>query len=219
MRHHLFYRPEADLLLTLGDAQALHPEVRPNTDDSALAAVGLHRLVADGPPPPVGRHEVLIELQPDLVDGQYMRRYSVVPMFPCDTHDGDGLVTVAAQMARFDAGRLAEAKLAALAGVDVGLADALAAGLQMSCGAVVDLDHGAALLRHETSVSYFGADTMPLFVRGGVMELESAEFCGVAADAARCRVALHLHCAELRARIQEVQTDEALQRLDLLVRA
>lgn len=219
MSAYLFYRPEADLLLTLGDAQAISPAVRPNTDDAALAALGLYRLTSDGPLPEVGRYELLVEQQPELVAGRYVRRYRVAPMFPCDTCADGEVVTVAEQKARFDAGRLAEAKLAALAGVEVGLADALAAGLRLACGAVVDLDDGAALMRHEVAASYVGAETMPLFVRGGVLDLEPAACYGASVDASRRRVALHLRCAELRARIQEVQTEEELQRLDLVVRA
>jgi hypothetical protein len=221
MSTYLFYRPQADLLLTLGDAQAIFPDVRPNTDDATLASMGLHRLASDAEPPPVGRYEMLAEDSPDLVDGRYVRRYRVFPLFPGPVERWDGTVlTVEQQMARYDAGQLAEAKAAALARVEAGLADALAAGLHLGDGVMVDLDDGAALLRHEVSQAYFGADQMPLFVRGGgVRMLDDATFFGASADAARRRVALHLRRAELRARIEAAQTEDELQRLDLSVSA
>lgn len=220
MNNHLFFRPEAGLLLTLGDAQAMFPFVRPNTDDAMLQSLGLYRLVQRGEPPAVGRHELLVEQAPEFVDGQYVRRYVVAPMFPCDTDVHGVVLTVAEQKARFDADRLAEAKLAALAAVDAGLADALAAGMKLDGRGVIDLDDAAALLRHEVSISYFGADSMPLFLRGGdEITLKEAEFFGVMSDAARRRVALHQRRADLRALIEAALTEDDLRGLDLVVRA
>lgn len=220
MSNHLFFRPEAGLLLTLSDAQALFPFVRPNTDDGLLQSLGLYRLVQRGEPPVAGRHELLVEQLPDLVEGQYVRRYHVAPMFPCDTEVHGVVVTVDEQKARYDAGRLAEAKLAALAVVDAGLADALAAGMKLDGRGVIDLDDAAALLRHEVSISHFGADSMPLFLRGGdAVMLKDSEFFGAMSDAARRRVALHQRRADLRALIEVALTEDDLQGLDLVVRA
>jgi hypothetical protein len=219
MSQYLFYRPQADLLLTLEDAQGIDTSVRANTPDDVLHAAGLHRLISDGQAPSVGRYEFAREVSPAFIGGEYRRRYRVMPMFPCDTTTSDGLLmTVAEQQARFDSDRLAEAKQRARAQVATSFGDAMTVGLRLADGQVLDLDDGAALLRQEVSIIQFGADEMPLFLRGGGMvTLPAAEWFGAASDASRARVAIHQRRAEILARIEAAQTEDLLQRLDLLV--
>lgn len=206
MSNKALYRPETGERLTYADAQRINPLVEINTDESALNAMGFFRIrdEVDGQSSPsttTDPYSEVVEVDPILVSGQYLRQYVVRQLFPASYigPDGQTVITVAMQQAAYDAAKLAERKVALTNAARASYAEAIAAGrlvtLPDTTQVRVDLTDSAAL--HHILQYASSATVRKLISRTGVHAMTVSEFSSITS-------AIHDYQSALAVRLVEV---------------
>ena len=206
MSNKALYRPETGERLTYADAQRINPLVEINTDESALNAMGFFRIrdEVDGQSSPsttTDPYSEVVEVDPILVSGQYLRQYVVRQLFPASYigPDGQTVITVAMQQAAYDAAKLAERKVELIGAARSSHAEAVMAGklvtLPDATQVRVDLTESAAL--HHILQYASSATVRKLISRTGVHAMTVSEFSSITS-------AIHDYQSALAVRLVEV---------------
>lgn len=206
MSNKALYRPETGERLTYADAQRINPLVEINTDESDLNTMGFFRIrdEVDGQSSPsttTDPYSEVVEVDPILVSGQYLRQYVVRQLFPASYigPDGQTVITVAMQQAAYDAAKLAERKVALTNAARASYAEAIAAGrlvtLPDTTQVRVDLTDSAAL--HHILQYASSATVRKLISRTGVHAMTVSEFSSITS-------AIHDYQSALAVRLVEV---------------
>lgn len=215
MSNKALYRPETGERLTYADAQRINPLVEINTDESALNTMGFFRIrdEVDGQSSPsttTDPYSEVVEVDPILVSGQYLRQYVVRQLFPASYigPDGQTVITVAMQQAAYDAAKLAERKVDLISAARSSHAEAVMAGklvtLPDATQVRVDLTESAALQRLMHSMA--GITTRKLISRTGVHAMTTAEFTPIVAAVNEHQSALAVRLAEVVVEIGALTT-------------
>lgn len=209
-----FFRPEAGeagVTLAYADARELFGErVRIDASDDDLAALGLHRIHQPAEMPQPGRYEMLREHAPELIDGRYVRRVEVVPMF-ADVLGPDGAVLLSAQAQRdrYDANLLCIAASAARERVAQAWAAAMAEGLKIEGVGHVGLSPEDARLLDDAYLAWVGCTHARVFDSAGrAHRVTRAKVLGMLTATARRRLDLAERRAGLLEAIDRATSDE-----------
>lgn len=221
----IFYRPDAGHSYTLSDARTISPSIRVNSTDADLAEFGFVRLYPAAPEddPTPGAYQVRVELSPIMRDGRYHRRFTLAEMFPHELNIRGEVVSIEAQRARYDAGRLSEAKTAARTRLAASYARAVAAGWVWSeADDVIALDTDrwslmsdvADLARARSAV---GGSVSFLSKSGKIVSLQGGAFLAMYRQAQAYRVALWSQFGSISAAIEAADSLAALADVQLVI--